>query len=93
MHPSASSMWHCCSLSLQTRPASTSPSPDDDKENVGSMSTQRCADLMVVAMANRLHEVWISTNPMLLFTYVSQYMPSTAMWYVGVLIVVGTALV
>jgi dehydrogenase/reductase SDR family protein 7 len=64
-----------------THPASTSPSPDDDKENVGCMSAQRCADLMVVAMANCLHEVWISTNPMLLFTYVSQYMPSTAMWW------------
>ena len=50
--------------------------------NDGTMSTQRCAYLMTVAMANKLHEVWISTHPMLLFTYLSQYMPATAKWFV-----------
>jgi hypothetical protein len=44
------------------------------------MGVERCCDLMVVAMANRLHEVWISPNPVLLFTYVSQFMPATSKW-------------
>ena len=46
----------------------------------GYMSTPRCAHLICVAMANRLHEVWISKNPFLLFTYLSQYTPGTAKW-------------
>ena len=62
-----------CILCLQ-------PVTDDSDVQTGRMSTQRCAYLMVVAMANRLHEVWISPNPVLLFTYLSQFMPATAKW-------------
>ena len=62
-----------CTLCLQ-------PVTDDSDAQTGRMSTQRCAYLMVVAMANRLHEVWISPNPVLLFTYISQFMPATAKW-------------
>ena len=44
------------------------------------MTGEHCGYLIAVAMANRLHEVWISRNPILLFTYIVQYMPTTAKW-------------
>jgi dehydrogenase/reductase SDR family protein 7 len=47
---------------------------DDSKK----MSTERCASLMAVAIANRLSEVWISKHPVLLFVYLTQYMPTIA---------------
>lgn len=47
------------------------------------MSTQRCAELMAVAMANKMYEVWISPNPPLLFVYLSQYSPTLARWVAG----------
>ena len=46
------------------------------------MSTERCAKLMVVGMANDLDEVWISENPALLMVYLNQYFPNLAKWYV-----------
>lgn len=44
------------------------------------MTTQRCAQLSVVAIANRLDEVWIALNPVLLFTYIYQYCPVLGMF-------------
>jgi len=46
------------------------------------MSTKRCADLMVVGIANKLDEIWISENPPLLSTYINQYFPNLFRWYV-----------
>uniref|UniRef100_A0A4D5RI55 Putative dehydrogenase n=1 Tax=Ixodes scapularis TaxID=6945 RepID=A0A4D5RI55_IXOSC len=40
------------------------------------MQTDRCAQLIAVAIANKMDEVWISENPILLSMYLSQYMPS-----------------
>lgn len=40
------------------------------------MQTSRCAELMVIAVANKLQEVWISRHPALLMTYFAQYMPT-----------------
>lgn len=39
------------------------------------MKTERCAQLMTVAMANKLGEAWMTPQPVLLFTYISQYCP------------------
>ena len=66
-----------------------SPKPADGGNSVAQgMGVERCCDLMVVAMANRLHEVWISPNAVLLFTYVSQFMPATSKWLVCVCVCV-----
>lgn len=46
------------------------------------MSPERCAELMAVAVANRLNEVWISPQPVLLFCYIAQYCPTLLHWYV-----------
>lgn len=48
-------------------------SQENDKKR---MPTQRCAQLMAIAIANRLGEVWISTQPSLAFAYLAQYMPT-----------------
>jgi len=39
----------------------------------------RCAELILIANANRRTEVWIAKHPILFFTYVSQYMPGVAL--------------
>ena len=39
------------------------------------MSTDRCAHLCAVAIANKLDEVWISLQPILAGLYVAQYLP------------------
>jgi len=46
------------------------------------MTTERCAKLMAVGMANKLDEVWISENPALLMVYLNQYLPNFSRWYV-----------
>ena len=41
------------------------------------MSTERCVQLMLVGMANRLKELWIiSPNLVLLLMYLMQYFPN-----------------
>ncbi|XP_020614368.1 dehydrogenase/reductase SDR family member 7-like [Orbicella faveolata] len=44
------------------------------------MTTERCAKLMAVGMANKLDEVWISENPALLMVYLNQYLPNFSRW-------------
>lgn len=44
------------------------------------ITAERCAELMTVAIANGLKEVWISLQPILLFVYISQYLPVPAKW-------------
>ncbi|XP_021379907.1 dehydrogenase/reductase SDR family member 7-like isoform X2 [Mizuhopecten yessoensis] len=48
--------------------------------NENRMKTDRCAYLMGVAIANKMWEVWITNNPVLLFTYANQYMPNVTKW-------------
>uniref|UniRef100_A0A8C4QKZ4 Dehydrogenase/reductase (SDR family) member 7 n=1 Tax=Eptatretus burgeri TaxID=7764 RepID=A0A8C4QKZ4_EPTBU len=40
------------------------------------MATARCARLILIAMANNLLETWISSQPLLLYPYIWQYLPS-----------------
>ena len=50
-----------------------------DHGSVGDrIPVDRCAYLVVVSMANKLEEVWISRQPILFFTYISQYAPVLA---------------
>ena len=44
------------------------------------MMTERCSELMMHAIANKCGEVWISTHPVLLFTYIAQFMPDVYRW-------------
>ena len=47
------------------------------------MSTERCAHLMTVGIANNLDEVWITNTPPLLMLYLNQYLPNLYRWYVS----------
>lgn len=42
----------------------------------GKMSTERCAQLMAIAIANELDCCWISLQPVLILHYFAQYTPS-----------------
>ncbi|XP_067036797.1 dehydrogenase/reductase SDR family member 7-like [Acropora muricata] len=51
------------------------------KKNVlKKMTTERCAKLMVVGMANNLDETWISEHPVLIIYYMNQYFPNLTRW-------------
>lgn len=52
-----------------------------DIANKLGMSTERCARLMAVGMANNLDETWISENPLLVITYISEYFPNFYRWF------------
>ncbi|XP_058018929.1 dehydrogenase/reductase SDR family member 7 [Ahaetulla prasina] len=53
-------------------------------ENVGDqthkMTTERCARLTLVSMANDVKEAWISDHPYLAVCYMWQYAPTWAWW-------------
>ncbi|XP_029643056.1 dehydrogenase/reductase SDR family member 7 [Octopus sinensis] len=44
------------------------------------MDTARCARLIILAVANKLDEVWIARHPLLLVMYLCQYCPSFGQW-------------
>ncbi|XP_065191829.1 dehydrogenase/reductase SDR family member 7-like [Sycon ciliatum] len=46
-----------------------------DKLIQGGMKPERCAELSLVAMSNRLPEAWICPQPLLMAGYLSQYCP------------------
>ncbi|XP_061351195.1 uncharacterized protein LOC133296263 isoform X2 [Gastrolobium bilobum] len=50
--------------------------------NVSSerLSSERCAELTIIAATHGLKEVWISNQPVLLVMYLVQYMPSIGYW-------------
>lgn len=49
--------------------------PDDDEEKRNRMTSEHCASLIVSATYHKLHEAWISTQPVLLVMYIMQYLP------------------
>lgn len=51
---------------------------DKSEDTEARVPAARCAYYTVVAMANQLEEVWISNNPILMFTYLNQYAPTIA---------------
>lgn len=44
----------------------------DIEEDRKKMSAQRCCELMIISIANRLSESWITNQPFLLLTYLSE---------------------
>jgi len=54
--------------------------PPGAPDFVQIMSTERCAELMAVSVANNLDEVWISSEPALVMVYFKQYLPNLFRW-------------
>ncbi|ESO02714.1 hypothetical protein HELRODRAFT_65082 [Helobdella robusta] len=50
------------------------------KKSVKKMTSSRCAELMLVAIVNKLQEVWIARQPFLFFTYLNQFLPQLVLW-------------
>ncbi|KAK0059855.1 dehydrogenase/reductase SDR family member 7 [Biomphalaria pfeifferi] len=48
--------------------------------NLSHMSTERCAYLSCVAIANRMYQVWITQNPILIVTYIYMFLPDLGKW-------------
>ncbi|XP_068683057.1 dehydrogenase/reductase SDR family member 7-like [Montipora foliosa] len=46
-----------------------------------TMKTERCADLITIAMVNGLKEVWLCRPPRLFDLYVVQYLPAFMNWW------------
>lgn len=44
------------------------------------LTARRCGDLMAVAIANNLHEVWIAAPAILYLVYLIKYLPNIAKW-------------
>ncbi|KAF2547417.1 hypothetical protein F2Q70_00024068 [Brassica cretica] len=44
------------------------------------VSSERCAELTIIAASHNLKEAWISHQPELLVMYLVQYMPSLGVW-------------
>ncbi|KAL1440772.1 hypothetical protein MTO96_009308 [Rhipicephalus appendiculatus] len=56
--------------------------PGEPKQIPGVLLPERCAELMSVAIANKLNTVWICQNPLLILFYWNQYAPCIYQRYV-----------
>ncbi|KAL2330154.1 hypothetical protein Fmac_017735 [Flemingia macrophylla] len=64
------------------------PGPIATSNNAGSrvpsekrVSSERCAELTIIAATHGLKEAWISYQPVLLVMYLVQYMPTVGYWF------------
>ncbi|CAN7052107.1 unnamed protein product [Brassica oleracea var. botrytis] len=62
-------------------PNGTGTSTSEDKNSPEKrVSSERCAELTIIAASHNLKEAWISYQPVLLVMYLVQYMPSLGLW-------------
>ncbi|KAB1203400.1 Dehydrogenase/reductase SDR family member 7 [Morella rubra] len=68
-------------------PGPIATSNDSDKEASGTkgslekrVSSERCAELTIIAATHGLKEAWISYHPVLAVMYMVQYMPTVGYW-------------
>lgn len=50
------------------------------ENNEKRMSTERCAYLSCVAIANQVYETWLVQQPILFLVYINQYIPDLGKW-------------
>nr|GLL23125.1 dehydrogenase/reductase SDR family member 7 isoform X1 [Ipomoea trifida] len=66
-------------------PVKTSSSPEASTSGAGGasekrVSSERCAELTIIAASHGLKEAWISYQPVLAVMYLVQYMPTIGYW-------------
>jgi hypothetical protein len=66
--------------SANSRTADGNRVGEDAVDDRSKMKTERCAYLSLVAVSNKLDEVWITQQPILLYLYLFQYFPTIAKW-------------
>ncbi|XP_037566497.1 dehydrogenase/reductase SDR family member 7 [Dermacentor silvarum] len=69
-------------LTPMTESAQQSISDEPTRKVPGVLLPERCAELMSVAIANKLQTVWICENPVLVLFYCNQYLPSIFQRYI-----------
>lgn len=69
-----------CPGPIDTSKVSVAGSSEQAKPSEKRVSSERCAELTIIAASNRLKEAWISHQPVLGVMYLVQYVPSIGFW-------------
>ncbi|XP_010509982.1 PREDICTED: dehydrogenase/reductase SDR family member 7-like isoform X1 [Camelina sativa] len=69
-----------CPGPIETSNGTGASTSEDKKSPEKHVSSERCAELTIIAASHNLKEAWISHQPVLLVMYIVQYMPSLGFW-------------
>ncbi|EOA29513.1 hypothetical protein CARUB_v10014155mg [Capsella rubella] len=69
-----------CPGPIETLNGTGTSTSEDKKSPEKRVSSERCAELTIIAASHNLKEAWISCQPVLLVMYLVQYMPSLGFW-------------
>ncbi|KAM1251306.1 hypothetical protein FF1_033809 [Malus domestica] len=69
-----------CPGPIETSNASGAASSENKASREKRVSSERCAELTIVAATHGLKEAWISYQPVLAVMYLVQYMPTIGYW-------------
>ncbi|EHA8589925.1 dehydrogenase/reductase SDR family member 7 [Cocos nucifera] len=70
-----------CPGPIETSKISGESSSGQSVSSEKRVSSERCAELTIVAATHELKEAWISYQPVLLVMYLIQYMPTIGCWF------------
>lgn len=69
-----------CPGPIETSNGSGATSSEKKRSSEKRVTSERCAELTIIAATHGLKEVWISYQPVLAVMYVLQYMPTIGYW-------------
>ncbi|KAG8390729.1 hypothetical protein BUALT_Bualt01G0113700 [Buddleja alternifolia] len=69
-----------CPGPVKTSSSSEASTSDQKGSTEKRVSSERCAELTIIAASHSLKEAWISYQPVLAVMYLVQYMPSVGFW-------------
>nr|VDC73409.1 unnamed protein product [Brassica rapa] len=69
-----------CPGPIETSNGTGTSTSEDKNSPEMRVSSERCAELTIIAASHNLKEAWISHQPELLVMYLVQYMPSLGLW-------------
>ncbi|KAF2547422.1 hypothetical protein F2Q70_00024067, partial [Brassica cretica] len=69
-----------CPGPIETSNGTGTSTSEDKKSPEKRVSSERCAELTIIAASHNLKEAWISYQPVLLVMYLVQYMPFLGFW-------------
>ncbi|ESQ49768.1 hypothetical protein EUTSA_v10021121mg [Eutrema salsugineum] len=69
-----------CPGPIETSNGTGTSTSEDKKSPEKRVSSERCAELTIIAASHNLKEAWISYQPVLLVMYLVQYIPPLGFW-------------
>ncbi|XP_077226534.1 uncharacterized protein LOC143859947 [Tasmannia lanceolata] len=69
-----------CPGPIETSNGTGASSSEQSASSGKRVTSERCADLTIIAATHGLKEVWISNQPVLAVMYLMQYMPTIGYW-------------